>query len=238
MLSRIVTSLAVLGLACTLAAVPPGAVRAFEDKAAAAADKSHDLTEGTKQGKYTVASTVGFDAAFGLNFPSLSTVGARIDKARRAADPVSLALAAKELEVAEAVSKKKASLTAKDLMGEAVELGRQRGDAKELKALSLLVATTEDKTKESLEKAVAKAEKEEGSRGIRARLTVHNWRNNTLRLYYNGYGVGTVPPRASRSFGINDTSGADFSLRAEDDFGRRWRNNYSGSVNNFSWTVR
>jgi len=226
---RIVTLSAVL--ACALAVPRAGA---FDDKKA---DKPEDLTEGTKQEKYTVATTVGFDAAFGLNFPSLSTVGARIDKARRAADPVSLALAAKELEVAETVSTKKASLTAKELMSEAVELGKLRNDAKELKALSLLVST-EDKTKENLEKAAEKAEKDEGTRGIRARLTVHNYRNNQLQLYYNGYEVGTVPPRASRAFRINDTSGSDFTLRAADHFGRRWGKSYSGSFTNFTWTIR
>jgi len=237
---RIVTLLAVTGLACALAV--PGA-GAFDKKKA---DKSEDLTKGTKESE--AAAAVHFDTAFGLSFPSLSTLGTRIAQARVASDPVGLALAAKELEVAEKVSGKHASLTAKDLMSEAVELGKLRKDEQELKALRELVSS-DDKTKEEFKTAILDAAKEakvrsaalgkgEEPRGIRARLIVHNYRNNPLYLSYNGYSVGSVPRRSSRSFSINDTSGASFTVVATDSFGRRWSRSYSGDMTNFALTIR
>src|SRR5262245_57169090 len=59
----------------------------------------------------TAASSINFRKELNLPFPSLGTLGSRIDAARRAPDPVALAHAASELAVAEKVSGKQAGLT-------------------------------------------------------------------------------------------------------------------------------
>jgi hypothetical protein len=50
----------------------------------------------TKATKRAVASTVNFKQQLGLAYPSLGTLGSRIEAARRAPDPVALAHAASE----------------------------------------------------------------------------------------------------------------------------------------------
>ena len=62
----------------------------------------------TKPTKGTPAVSVKFRKDLGLPFASLGTLGSRIDAARRAGDPVTLAHAASELAVAEKVSGKTA----------------------------------------------------------------------------------------------------------------------------------
>jgi hypothetical protein len=81
------------------------------------------------------AAAVNFRQQLGLPFPSLGTLGTRIDAARRAHDPVSLANTSSELAVAEKVAGKKASLTSTQLFNESVELAKMRRKEKELQAL-------------------------------------------------------------------------------------------------------
>jgi hypothetical protein len=81
------------------------------------------------------AASVNFRKELGLPFVSLKTLGTRIDAARRAHDPVSLANCASELSVAEQVSGKKADITAAQIMKESVELAKLRRQAKEMQAL-------------------------------------------------------------------------------------------------------
>src|SRR5262245_47592661 len=57
------------------------------------------------------ASAVNFRKELNLPFDSLSTLGSRIESARRKPDPVALAHAANELAVSEKVSGKTASIT-------------------------------------------------------------------------------------------------------------------------------
>jgi hypothetical protein len=88
----------------------------------------------SKAGKHRPATAINFKKAYGLPFHSLTTLGARIEAARRRPDPVALAHTAAELAVAEKVSGKKASLTSKALLAESEELARLRRQVAELKA--------------------------------------------------------------------------------------------------------
>src|SRR6201999_758024 len=94
----------------------------------------------TKPTKVTSAASVKFRKDLGLPLTSLGTLGSRIDAARRAGDPVTLAHAASELHVAEKVSGKTASLPSQQLIKEAAELATVRKQSKEMQA-TVQVAT-------------------------------------------------------------------------------------------------
>src|SRR5262249_59369682 len=64
----------------------------------AAADKEKIDTKATPR---ATACQIKFKKEFGLSYPTLGTLGSRIDAARQAHDPVALANAASELNVAE-----------------------------------------------------------------------------------------------------------------------------------------
>jgi hypothetical protein len=64
----------------------------------------------SKAGMHTPATAVNFKKALNLPFPSLGTLGSRIEAARRKPDPVALAHTASEPAVAEKVSGKKARI--------------------------------------------------------------------------------------------------------------------------------
>jgi hypothetical protein len=91
--------------------------------------------EDAKAGKRTPAASVQFRKELGLPYSTLNTLGARIDAARRTNDPVALANAASELNVAEGVSEKKAALTSNTLIKEAAELAKLRKENAELRAV-------------------------------------------------------------------------------------------------------
>jgi uncharacterized protein (TIGR03000 family) len=85
--------------------------------------------------RLTPASSVNFRKQLGLPYRALCTLGARIDAARRANDPVTLANVASELAVAESVSGKTASLTSKALAKDAAKLAALRRQVAELRAV-------------------------------------------------------------------------------------------------------
>src|SRR5262245_48681024 len=78
----------------------------------------------SKAQKRTLAASIQFNKELGLPYKSLTTLGSRIDTARRGHDPVSLAHAASELSVAEKVSGKQASVTSSTLLKESAELAK------------------------------------------------------------------------------------------------------------------
>ena len=94
----------------------------------------------SKAEKYQSAAGIDFAGSFGLSFPSLTTLGARIEQARQAADPVGLAQAANELLIAEKVSGKKAPISADDLRKQAVKMALNRQRSSELQAVALLTS--------------------------------------------------------------------------------------------------
>src|SRR5262245_33924106 len=72
----------------------------------------------SKPDKYAPAAAINFKKDLGIPYPTLGTLGTRIDSARRTPDPMALAHAASELAVAEKVSGKKTSLPSKELLKE------------------------------------------------------------------------------------------------------------------------
>ncbi len=153
------------------------------------------------------AAAVNFRKDLNLSYPSLSTLGARIDAARRAPDPVALAHTASELNVAEKVSGKAASLTSKQVLTEAAELATLRKQEAELKAVlqvSNQVMFEEDRVA-SLKKEIAlaqaqtKADQEafkmnQEPTSTARKVVVNNYTSQYLDVWVNGYPKGQVQP--------------------------------------------
>jgi hypothetical protein len=118
--------LGLLTVACFGVADPPG-------KGDPAANDQETVK--STANRRAAATSVNFRGQFGLPFASLSTLGTRIDAARRSHDPVSLANTANELAVAEKVSGKKAAITSPQILKEAAELAKLRRRQKELEAV-------------------------------------------------------------------------------------------------------
>ena len=183
-----------------------------------AADDKETIT--TKGEKGTSAATIDFGAELGLSFASLKGLGLRIDQARSAPDPVGLAVAARELAVAEKVSGKTAKITAADLMKEAVQMVQRRLIPEELKALALLV---HDKAAaKELTEAAAKAQamvdarkSGEKPRGIEGRLYVNNKTAYYVRVYVDSRYVGTVDPYSTSSMYVGAAPFTDTVLYAQ-----------------------
>ncbi len=89
----------------------------------------------SKAEKRTPATAIDFKKELQLPFPTLGTLGSRVEAARKAPDPVALAHTANELAVAEKVSGKTASLTSTKLIQEAAELAKLRRQVAEMKAV-------------------------------------------------------------------------------------------------------
>jgi hypothetical protein len=200
----------------------------------------------SKAEKYQSAATISFGAELGLAFPSLTSLGARIEQARLAADPVCLAMAAQELAIAEAVAKKKAAITADAIMQEAYDLAKLRKDSKELQAVALIVTGGRRAELEQLASAAAKAEEErlaadkagERSKAIRRDLIVRNDTGNHLHIYYNGNEVGIVGVHQTRRFHIHDDHGDEhFTLDARGHNGYYRHVHRDANYRDFYWTL-
>jgi len=161
------------------------------------------------------ASSINFRKELTLPFPSLSTLGARIESARRAPDPVALAHAAHELSVAEKVSGKTATLTSTLLIQEAAELAALRKQEAELNAIynvSSQMAVAEDNlalTRAQIASAKAQAQadvqaqlrKEEPTAAPR-QVVVNNYTTQYLDIYINGFLKTQIGPGASQVYTI------------------------------------
>ena len=152
------------------------------------------------------AASVNFAKDLGVALAGLRTLGQRIDAARAEPDPVALALAARELDAAEQVGGKKASLTSADLVKEAVGLARDRNMPDELKAVAKLVPDGKE-----LEEQADKTSKEldrrkqgEKPKAIVGTLTVHNHTRFYINVFVNGHNRGTVAPFSNFYVGVYD----------------------------------
>jgi hypothetical protein len=150
MFSRsIVTSLAMFGVCAIGVSQEPSA---DQDKQVVDSKATHR----------PAAASISFRKDLGLPLNTLSTLGCRIDAARRAPDPVALAHAAHELAIAEKASGKEAGLTSKTLIKEATELAELRRKVAELKVVSHLAQqiASEQELIASLKKTTALAEEQ------------------------------------------------------------------------------
>jgi hypothetical protein len=176
-----------------------------------------------KSSPYSPASTVDFAKELALPFPSLATLGARLEAARKSGDAVDLAAAALELRAAEKVADKKAKVTSDDVAKEAAALAKAHRSSAELKAVAILLKD-DDAAKEiaTAVKAAVKEEDEETKafkagekgKGIRGNLTVKNGTAYTMDVYVNGRNVGWVNPYRDYTYAINDPPGTNTSLVA------------------------
>ena len=164
----------------------------------------------------TPAASVPFRNQLGLPYPTLGTLGGRIDAARRAGDPVAMAHAASELDVAEKVSGKTASLTSKQVLAEAAELASVRkrtADTSAVLKVSESLAVAEENLAD-MKKQLAfsqnmaaqdeksLAEKLEPTSAPR-KILVNNYSTQYIEIQVNGFIRGQVLPGASRTFTID-----------------------------------
>ena len=214
---------------------------------AATRDGSTSEVESTTEATdYQSAAAIDFRSELKLSFDSLTSLGQRIELARRHADPVGLANAARELHVAEAVSGQTAAITSGRLMQEAVELARMRYKSAELKAVAMLATDKDAATKiEMLADEAEASEKEAGaaakagekSRGIFNDLIVDNHSHDHVHIYYNGHHLGHLDPHEHKHFHVHDHGhGHFFDLQARGHY-RQWSRHVHGDFRDYQWTI-
>jgi hypothetical protein len=195
--------LGVLGLLSLCVAQEPGKDAAAEDK---------EVVSSTAA-PHTAAASVNFRKQLNLGFPTLRTLGSRIDAARRAHDPVALANTANELAVAETVSGKKASLTAKTLAKEAAQLAALRRQVAELRAVAQVSQQITDEKEDALflqqsiqaAKEQAAADQQQIERNLEPtwtprKVVVNNYTTQYLDIWVNGNYKIQVAPGMSQLF--------------------------------------
>jgi hypothetical protein len=165
--------------------------------------------------KAAAAAAVPFRKDLKLAYPSLGTLGARIDAARRAGDPVTLAHAASELHVAEKVSGKTTTLTSRQLIAQAAELAALRKQSAEM-AATLKVANQIEVEQEQIA-AMNRSLKEIQSLTAREktsvaagqeptaprRVVVNNYTTQFIDVQVNGYLRGQVEPGTTKTITID-----------------------------------
>jgi hypothetical protein len=187
---------------------------AQEPKKAAQPPEDSPVVKSTPK-KVTPAASVKFRKDLGLPFASLATLGSRIDAARRTGDPVALANAASELDVAEKVAGKSASLTSKQVLTEAAELARLRKQEAELQAVlhmsdnvRIAQEQVDDLKKEiAFTRSLTAADKQallkkEEPTGAPRKIVVNNYSTQYVEVQVNGYPEGQVSPGTTRVFTI------------------------------------
>jgi hypothetical protein len=201
------------------------------------------------------AASVNFKKELGLSYPSLGTLGARIDAARRAPDPVTLAHAASELDVAEKVSGKKASITSPDVLAEAAELASLRKQEAELKAVlqvSNQVLVAEERVA-SLKKQIALAQaqtkrdqqafqKNQEPSTTPIQVVVNNHTTQSVEILVNGYDRVLVAPKASQVLTVEHPSSPTvpivlYAFGTEDDMSIWGPRNIWGQFTKYKWNI-
>jgi hypothetical protein len=159
---------------------------------------------------YVSPVTIDFQAELGVSYPTLASLGLRIDEAYREVRPVELLLAARDLELFEKIAEKKAEkITPQQLRLIAIDMLLGGNSAKDLKASLLLVddPDVQKKLKATLvevEDQLAAAEEGEAERGIANRLYVHNRTPRTVRVRVDWRQLGYVGPYQSRWFYVGN----------------------------------
>jgi hypothetical protein len=209
--------------------------------------KGNEAVKTSQLKKEPVARTIDFTGSLKLSFPSLATLGRRIDEARLASDPVALACVTRELAVAEKVSGKKAGLSADRLTKEVMGLVKLRAQSKELEAVSLLIENEPlrselqraAKTAKQREDELAQAAQSgEDSRGVQGTLIVINLHDVDMLVYTNGVYRGVTPANQTRYYYVDNPPGQDsvFEVRYPDGSSRAtwWE---SRNLRSFRWRI-
>jgi hypothetical protein len=197
------------------------------------------------------ASSVNFRKELNLPFATLSTLGSRIDAARRAPDPVALANAASELSVAEKVSGKTASITSKQLLQESAQLAALRRQEAELKAVlqtSNQVALAEDQVAslkqqvalahEYTQAQVAAIQSNEEPTWTPRTVIINNYTTQYIDVYVNGNWKTQVVPGGQQTCIIehrwNPTVLTGYGNEDIDTWGPRY---IWGRFNKYTWNI-
>lgn len=191
-------------------------------------------------------ATVNFAKTFGLSFSTLATLGARILDAQAEGDPVTLGCLARELQVAEQVSGKRASITSKALMDEAVQLALDRFSSDELRALAVMAwdessAKTLGQAAEAAKKREVDEEKASADgaqpKGISNNLFVTNHLDSHVRVYINGRYRGQVRPGCHATFFVGDCPSRSTRLKAVTCDGEAIVESVCESYCDYEWTI-
>jgi uncharacterized protein (TIGR03000 family) len=201
--------------------------------------------------RLTPASSINFRKQLGLPYRTLGTLGARIDAARRANDPVTLANAASELAVAESVSGKRASLTSKALASEAAKLAALRRQVLELRAvLRVNQQVTDEQDDVTLLKqsiALARQQAQEDQEAINRNLeptwtprtvVVNNYTTQYVDINVNGNYKGQVAPGMTQTFTIEHRWNPTVLTAYGDEDSVTWGPRYIwGRFNKYTWNI-
>jgi hypothetical protein len=165
----------------------------------------------SKATRRSTAASVNFRQELGLPFSSLSTLGPRIDEARRKYDPVTLAHTASELSVAEKVSGKKASVTSSQLLQESASLAKLRSQVSELQAVQRVsdqIADEQDlvrslQTEIQLANERSRLDTEAIQKNLEPtwqprKVTVNNYTPQYVTIWVNGNLKAELPPGQSQ----------------------------------------
>jgi hypothetical protein len=203
---------------------------------ASAQDTDDAKTFESQAEKPTQAKFIDFEDQFELPIASIGNLGDQIEKARLAANPVDLVMAAKLLEAAEDASGKKAKLESASLLEEAVTLANRRSNPPELATIAKLVGN--DAAKELKLTDAKKAEEAQGesklsgaSRDLFGELYVDNHSCNEIFVYVNGYEVGHVP--AHSEIHVHYAEWAT----ARDAYGHQWHVHFPGHHHALRWII-
>jgi len=168
--------------------------------------KDQQIAE-SKATRKTAAASVNFRKELGLPFQSLSTLGSRIDTARRASDPVALAHTASELAVAEKVSGKQAKVTSAALLNESAQLAKLRKQAAELQAVSKVAeqVAAEQNLINNLKSQIADAQaianldteavkKNQEPGWTPRKIVINNYSDEYVTIFVNGFYKTEISP--------------------------------------------
>jgi hypothetical protein len=197
------------------------------------------------------AAKVNFRKELGLPYPSLATLGRRIDAARRNHDPVALANLASELSVAESVADKKASVTSAELIKDAQQLAKMRNQLAELRAVmkvqNQITARAEDiaitqQCIDEAKKAEAAAQESvafnQEPTWTPRKVLVNNYTSQYMDLWVNGQYKGQILPGMSRTFIIehrwNPTVLTAYGDTDTDNWGPRY---IWGRFKTYTWNI-
>ena len=197
------------------------------------------------------AASVNFRKELGLPFQTLRTLGSRVDAARRAHDPVAMVNMASELDTAEKVAGKKASITSSALMNEAAELAALRRQESEMQAV-LKVSdqiTTAQNNIATMRNLIASAKQQAQADTEAARqsqeptwtprkVVVNNYTTQYIDIYVNGTMKGTVLPGQTLTFMIehrwNPTTLTGYG---DADASYPWKRIINGRFTKYVWNL-
>jgi hypothetical protein len=214
----------------------------------AAADKEKIDSKATRR---ATASGVKFRKELGLPYSTLSTLGSRIDGARRAHDALALINAANELAVAEKVSGKKASVTSKELAKESAQLAALRRQETELRAVTttaMQIQDTDDTIttlKQILDQAKAQAAADSEAIKMNQEPTwkprtviVNNYTTQYIDVWCNGTYKVQVAPGMAQSFVIEHRWNPTVLTGYGDEDDQSWGPvNIWGRFNKYTWNI-